>query len=141
FTKRFILNKGKVKDISASYIDKLKIKVMNPSLSINKLSGGNQQKAILSKWLISEADIFLLDEPTRGIDVNAKVDVYNTINELVKNDKVVIFISSYLPELLAMSNRVIVLNEGRKMAELPKEELTEENVIYYASQENFSEYS
>ena len=93
------------------------------------LSGGNQQKIILAKWLAAESEILILDEPTRGIDVGAKYEIYCIINELVAAGKSVIMISSELPEVLGMSDRIYIMNEGRIVGELSSEEATQELIM------------
>ncbi|UOF92549.1 sugar ABC transporter ATP-binding protein [Fodinisporobacter ferrooxydans] len=128
-----IMQPQQEKQISAKYIRELSIKIKDTAAPIGILSGGNQQKVMLSKWLATDAEIFLLDEPTRGIDVQTKVEVYNLINRLTDAGKTVIMTSSYLPEIMAMSDRFIVLCEGRMTAELTRAEATPENLIYYAS--------
>ncbi len=98
---------------------------------IGNLSGGNQQKALLGKWMFTEPDVLILDEPTRGIDVGAKYDIYCLINQMVENGKSVIMISSEMPELLGMSDRIYVMNEGKVLAELKTEEATQEIIMGY----------
>ena len=93
------------------------------------LSGGNQQKVVLSKWLFSGTDILILDEPTRGIDVGAKYEIYSIINALAEQGKAVIVISSEMPELLGISDRLYVMNEGRFVAEMATEEATQEKIM------------
>ncbi|SFU84718.1 sugar ABC transporter ATP-binding protein [Alicyclobacillus macrosporangiidus] len=127
-------NLGKAEQITRQYVDELSIKVHRLTDRVNILSGGNQQKIMLAKWLATGAEVYLLDEPTRGIDVQTKVEVYELINQLTAAGKTVIMTSSYLPELLAMSDRFIVLCEGRVTAELSREEATPEKLIYHASQ-------
>jgi ribose transport system ATP-binding protein len=107
------------------------LRIATPSLDrwLLYLSGGNQQKVVVAKWLSSQADIFLFDEPTRGIDVGAKVDVYQLMNELVKRGAAIIMISSELPEILGMSDRVVVMREGRITGEFPRAEATEEAIL------------
>ncbi|PLR86723.1 D-xylose ABC transporter ATP-binding protein [Bacillus canaveralius] len=97
------------------------------------LSGGNQQKVVLAKWLCSKSQILIIDEPTRGIDVGAKVEIYELLNELVGNGATVIMISSEMPELIGMSDRVIVMHEGKITGELKREEFSEESIMRYAS--------
>src|SRR5690606_32528598 len=97
------------------------------------LSGGNQQKVVLAKWLATDADIYLLDEPTRGIDVGTKLQVYDLIHGLTEAGKSVLLVTSELPELMALSDRFIVLAEGALVRELSREEATPEQVVYYAS--------
>ena len=98
---------------------------------IGNLSGGNQQKALLGKWMFTEPDILILDEPTRGIDVGAKYDIYCLINQMVENGKSVVMISSEMPELLGMCDRIYVMNEGKVLAELKTEEATQEIIMGY----------
>ena len=96
---------------------------------MGSLSGGNQQKVVLSKWMLSEPDILILDEPTRGIDVGAKYEIYGVINGLAEAGKAVVVISSEMPELLGTCDRVYVLNEGEICGELKKQELSQENIM------------
>ncbi len=110
---RMILNNRKMKRASERNIRSLRIKTPDDSTPVGSLSGGNQQKVVIGKWLNTEADIYILDEPTRGIDVGAKVEVYNLINDLVKQGKAVILISSELPEILGMCDRTIVMSTGK----------------------------
>ncbi len=110
---RMILNNRKMKRASERNIRSLRIKTPDDSTPVGSLSGGNQQKVVIGKWLNTEADIYILDEPTRGIDVGAKVEVYNLINDLVKQGKAVILISSELPEILGMCDRTIVMRTGK----------------------------
>ena len=107
----------------------MNIKCRDVDQSISDLSGGNQQKVILSKWVLCESDILILDEPTRGIDVGAKYEIYEIINDLVSQGKSVIFISSDMPEILGMCDRVYVLNEGEVAGELEGSEITQQNTM------------
>jgi ribose transport system ATP-binding protein len=100
---------------------------------LKNLSGGNQQKVIIARWLMKNSDIFIFDEPTRGIDVGAKSEIYNLMDELVKQGKSIIMISSELPEVLRMSDRIVVMCEGRKTGELSIEEATQENIMQLAT--------
>ena len=93
------------------------------------MSGGNQQKVILARWLLTEPEVLLLDEPTRGIDVGAKYEIYCIINSLVAEGKSVIMISSELPEVLGMCDRIYVMNEGKMVGELEAEEATQERIM------------
>jgi len=95
------------------------------------LSGGNQQKIVLSKWIFTEPDILILDEPTRGIDVGAKFEIYSLIHELAAEGMGVLVISSELPEVLGLSDRIYVMNEGRITGELGREEANQESVMRY----------
>ena len=98
---------------------------------IGNLSGGNQQKALLGKWLFTEPDILIMDEPTRGIDVGAKYEIYCLINKMVSEGKSVVMISSELPELLGMCDRIYVMNEGRLLAEVNAADATQESIMGY----------
>ena len=120
---------GKDREAAERYIDELEIKTPSTEQRVLNLSGGNQQKVVLSKSLFAEPNIFFLDEPTRGIDVGAKHDIYLIMNRLVAEGKSVVFISSETPEVLGMSDRVIVLYEGKLIGEFPKEELHSEKVM------------
>jgi ribose transport system ATP-binding protein len=97
------------------------------------LSGGNQQKVVIAKWLLTEADIFFFDEPTRGIDVGAKVEVYRLMNELLARGAAIVMISSELPEVLGMSDRILVMREGRIVAELDGPTATQEGIMTLAA--------
>lgn len=115
------------------YIDILTIKTPSAQQIVRKLSGGNQQKVVIAKWLVKDCEILIFDEPTRGIDVGAKSEIYHLMNELVKNGKSIIMISSELTEILRMSDRVVVMCEGRKTAEIPIEEATQEKIMAAAT--------
>ena len=106
-----------------------------PSLktAIKTLSGGNQQKVLLGRWLLSEPDILILDEPTRGIDVGAKYEIYELMEEMAQKGKCVIMISSEMPELIGMSDRIMVMCEGHKSGILDKSEVTDERIMLLAS--------
>jgi len=117
----------------------LRIKAQSPLQEVRYLSGGNQQKVVLGKWLFEDSDIFILDEPTRGIDVGAKNDFYGIMSNLVEHGKSIIMISSDMPELISMSDRVIVIRAGRIVKELSGEDITEQNVITYALEVNANE--
>ena len=99
---------------------------------IGELSGGNQQKAILARWLLTDPKILILDEPTRGIDIGVKAEFYEMIGELAASGRAILLISSELPELLALSDRVLVMSEGRLTANLPRGEATDETVMHAA---------
>lgn len=127
------INMKQLFNVSEALKDKLRI--VTPSLRqhVNKLSGGNQQKVVLAKWLATKARIIILDEPTRGIDVGAKVEVYKLMNELVKEGAGIIMISSELPELLAMADRILVMHEGKITGELSSEDATQEKILALAA--------
>jgi len=116
------------------YIRLLNIRTPSSKQQVQYLSGGNQQKVVLAKWLLSQAKIMMFDEPTRGVDVGAKVEVYQLMNELIKQGAAIIMISSELPEILAMSDRILVMREGSLVKEFPNpKEVTEELVLGYAT--------
>lgn len=111
----------------------LRIKTPGVDQQANKLSGGNQQKVVLARWLAKDCDILIVDEPTRGIDVSAKEEIYRLLNDLAQQGKSIIMISSELPEVLRMSHRVVVMSEGRVTGELSAAEATQEAVMHYAT--------
>ncbi len=127
-----ILSNKKENELSQKYIKELKIKTATDGQLIKTLSGGNQQKAILAKWLATKPKILLLDEPTRGIDINAKAEIYKLIKELADAGLGIIIVSSELPEILAVSDRVLVLSEGKLTGEFSIEEATEEKLLRVA---------
>lgn len=133
FLKGVFVHKDKVREVTDEYIQKLKTKTPSGKQLVKKLSGGNQQKVVIAKWLVRDCDILIFDEPTRGIDVGAKSEIYTLMNELVKNGKSIIMISSELTEVLRMSDRVIVMCEGRKTADIPISEATQENIMTAAT--------
>ena len=115
--------------VAEEYRKKLKTKCPSVEQNVGNLSGGNQQKVLLAKWMFAEPDILILDEPTRGIDVGAKYEIYCIINDLVAAGKSVIMISSELPEVLGMSDRIYIMNEGKFVGEVSKEEATSELIM------------
>ncbi|MDR1612569.1 MAG: sugar ABC transporter ATP-binding protein [Planctomycetota bacterium] len=115
-----------------AYTARLKIKAMSSATVLNNLSGGNQQKVSVAKALVAEPRILILDEPTRGVDVGAKSEIHKIIDELVHRDLAILMISSDLPEILAMSDRIYVMKEGRIAGELPKEEASQEKILTLA---------
>ena len=117
------------------YIKKFSIKVTSPEQTAGNLSGGNQQKVVLSKWLANSPKVLILDEPTRGIDVGSKAEIYGIINELAANGISVILVSSEMPEIINMCDRVYVMCEGKITGELTAEELTQEKIMLYSSSE------
>lgn len=130
-TNKFVINKNQEIIESEQFREKLKIKTPSIFQKTGNLSGGNQQKVVLSKWIFSEPDILILDEPTRGIDVGAKYEIYTIINQLASDGKGILVISSELPEILGICDRVYVMNEGRITGEVSKEEATQERIMKY----------
>lgn len=115
------------------FFKKLKIKAASPDIEAGSLSGGNQQKVVLGKWLATRPDVLILDEPTRGVDVNAKYEIYRTINELAKDGIAIIMVSSELPEIINMCDNVCVMRSGRLVGKLCREELGQEAIMKYAA--------
>ena len=128
-----LVSAGKERSAVTEEITRLSIKTDGPSAMVTSLSGGNQQKCILARWLLTNPKILLLDEPTRGIDVGAKSEIYALIRKLVSEGMAIIFTSSELPELLAVSDRILVLCEGRITAEIPRAEASEEAIMKAAT--------
>lgn len=122
-----------IKKISEEYKEKLDIRTPSIFQKVNHLSGGNQQKIVIAKWLLRDSDILIFDEPTRGIDVGAKGEIYELLDQLAAEGKSIIMISSELPEILRMSHRIIVMCEGRITGELTSEEATQEKIMNYAT--------
>ncbi len=127
-----VINSSREKDIVNKYIKEINILTPSCAQLARNLSGGNQQKVVLSKWLCTQADIIIFDEPTRGIDVGAKGEIYVLMNELVKNGKSIIMISSELPEIIGMSDRIYIMRNRRIVKELSHEQATQEIIISYA---------
>lgn len=123
--------KEEAKDIEY-YIKKINIKTPNKEQFIKNLSGGNQQKVILAKWLMLSPEVLIIDEPTRGIDVGAKKEIYELLNELKASGKAIIMISSDLPEVLGISDRIMVMSEGRISGELNRDEANQESIMKLA---------
>ena len=130
-----IVDTGKEKQIVQKQVDDMHIKTPSLKQTTRNLSGGNQQKVVLGKWLASDAEILILDEPTRGIDVGSKQEIYQLINKLAEQGKAIIVISSEMEELLGLTDRMIVLYEGNYVTTLEKEDYTQERVLQYASGE------
>jgi len=127
-----IIRRAVEKSLALDSVKKLRIRLASINQPIGELSGGNQQKAILARWLLSDPSILILDEPTRGIDIGVKAEFYDMIGALAKEGKAILLISSELPELLALCDRVLVMAEGRLTAEIPRAEATQEKVMQAA---------
>ena len=128
-----IVNDKKINEVSEKYIRELNIKIPDGNAIVGNLSGGNQQKVVLAKWLLDEPDIIIFDEPTRGIDIGAKRDIYLLINNLAKEGKAVIVISSEMAEVMGICDRILVMAEGRINGEVRREEFSQEVIMGYAS--------
>lgn len=133
FVKGIFIDKTKSKEVSERYVESLKTKTPSVSQLVKKLSGGNQQKVVIAKWLVRNSDILIFDEPTRGIDVGAKSEIYALMESLAKDGKSIIMISSELPEVLRMSDRVIVMCEGRITGTLDIAEANQEVIMESAT--------
>jgi putative multiple sugar transport system ATP-binding protein len=127
--KRMVINEGLEYTVAADYRRKLNIRSSGVFQHVVNLSGGNQQKVVLSKWLFSQPELLILDEPTRGIDVGAKFEIYSLMNTLALEGKSILMISSEMPELLGMCDRIYVMNEGSFVAEFPAAEATQEKIM------------
>lgn len=135
FIRRLRVDHDKEESITQKYIDVMSTKTPSQEQIINNLSGGNQQKVLIGRWLATEPEILILDEPTRGVDVGAKAEIYAIMNELVKQGMSIIMISSELPEIINMSDRVYVMSEGRVTGCLDHETVTQERIMQLAAQE------
>lgn len=127
--KGVFVNPAEEMKIGNEYIKTLRTKANDASVEVGNLSGGNQQKVVLAKWFLTNGDIFIFDEPTRGIDVGAKQEIYQIMMNLLKEKKAIIMVSSDTPEVVSMSDRVIVMKEGRVAGILNREEISEENIL------------
>jgi ribose transport system ATP-binding protein len=128
-TSNLLLRKGDERKQAQTFVERLRIVTPGVDQQVQYLSGGNQQKVVLAKWLASQSKVLIFDEPTRGIDVGAKVEVYNLMNSLAQNGVAIIMVSSEMPELLGMSDRILVMREGKIEAEFSRAEATEEKVL------------
>ena len=129
------INKKAEKKVAQEYVDSLATKTPSVDQLVVNLSGGNQQKVVIAKWLINDCDILIFDEPTRGIDVGAKNEIYKLMNKLASEGKSIIMISSEMTEILRMSDRIVVMCEGRKTGEVKIEEATQEVIMNMATRE------
>lgn len=133
FVNGGIVNEGKIAKVTNEYVDKINIKTPSIKQLVRNLSGGNQQKVVIAKWLVKNCDILIFDEPTRGIDVGAKSEIYKLMNQLAGEGKSIIMISSEMPELLRMSDRIIVMCEGKMTGEIDIAEATQEGIMKFAT--------
>jgi putative multiple sugar transport system ATP-binding protein len=130
-SNRTVINEHNETMVAERYRRDMRIKAPSVRATTGNLSGGNQQKVVLSKWIFADPDVLILDEPTRGIDVGAKYEIYQIINSLAAQGKAVIVISSELPELIGLCDRIYTLNEGRLTGEVPREQATQETLMRY----------
>jgi rhamnose transport system ATP-binding protein len=138
--RRYLTRMGLIKQrdeiaTAEQYRQRLSIRALSVKVELEKLSGGNQQKVMLSKWLNADPKLLILDEPTRGIDVGAKAEVHQLINELAAQGLGIILISSDMPEIMAMSDRILVMREGRQMGIFDREEATQEIILTAAMEQ------
>ena len=131
-----VLNSNKENALAKDFIKQLSIKTASQETLVRNLSGGNQQKIVLAKWLAKKPKVLLLDEPTRGIDVGAKSEIYKLVKELAAKGMGVIVVSSEIPEILALANRVLVMCEGEITADMPVANATESNMLKHAIHHN-----
>lgn len=131
-----VLNDKKIEELVRDNVSKLSIKTPSSKTLIQSLSGGNQQKVIISRWLANDPDILIMDEPTRGIDVGAKYEIYQIMIELAKQGKAIVMISSEMAELIGMSDRIVVMCNGRVTGEVSGEEATQEKIMQFATKFN-----
>ncbi len=132
-SKGLVINNRTEQDTAKNYAKSLKLKAASLEFDADTLSGGNQQKIVLAKWMATEPELIILDEPTRGVDVGAKYEIYLLMHEMIEAGKTLIMISSEMEELINMSDRIIVLSEGRQAGELEKSEFNQETILKYAS--------
>ncbi len=131
-----LINKKKEASLAKTYIEKLKIATPDEKRTVKNLSGGNQQKVVLAKWMAVDSDVLLFDEPTRGIDVGAKAEIYALLSDIVGSGKGIIMVSSELPELIGMCDRILVMHEGRMTGEVSAQEASQEIIMEYATKGN-----
>jgi ABC-type sugar transport system ATPase subunit len=132
FSRLGIVSGNKENEAAKKYVREFQIKTPGLYQKTMYLSGGNQQKVVMSKWLCTEADILIFDEPTRGIDVGSKVEIYNLMNDLTAGGVAILMISSDMPEILGMSDRILVMHNGRITAEYASQEATQEKILQSA---------
>lgn len=129
-----MLDDGKIENLVQENVAKLSIKTPSSKTQIQSLSGGNQQKVLISRWLANNPDVFIMDEPTRGIDVGAKYEIYCIIAEMAKQGKSIIMISSEMSELIGMSDRIMVMCDGRVTGFIDGDKANQENIMALATQ-------
>lgn len=133
YSNGIFINKKKERQVAEEYVKSLATKTPSVDQLVVNLSGGNQQKVVIAKWLIRDCEILIFDEPTRGIDVGAKSEIYHLMNQLVEQGKSIIMISSEMTEILRMSDRIVVMCEGKKTAEIDIADATQEKIMHAAT--------
>jgi ribose transport system ATP-binding protein len=133
YTRAGLVDRREQRKLARKMVEDLNIRTPGLEQEIRYLSGGNQQKVVIGKWLLAQSRVLIMDEPTRGIDVGAKVEIYELMNELTENGAGILMISSELPEVLGMSDRILVMSGGRITGELSVEDATQENVMELAT--------
>jgi ribose transport system ATP-binding protein len=128
-----VLNLGSEKQKANELIKSLRIRTPNAGFTVRNLSGGNQQKCVLGRWLAAGCSVLLADEPTRGVDVGAKQDMYRLLNEFAQEGLAVLFVSSELPEVLGLADRILVIRDGKVSAQLDGKTATEESIMRHAT--------
>jgi simple sugar transport system ATP-binding protein len=129
---RFFLSRREADKIGTEWVERLKVRTTGNGMKVVELSGGNQQKVVIAKSLVQEPDLIIFDEPTRGVDVGAIVEIHELIQRLADEGKAVVVISSYLPEIMALSDRILVSRQGKVVEEFSAFEATEEKIMYAA---------
>ena len=133
YAKAGFVDDRKIRRTALDYVDKLRIRTPSINQTLLNLSGGNQQKVVIAKWLVRDSDVLIFDEPTRGIDVGAKEEIYQLLENLAAQGKAIVVISSELPEVLRLSNRIAVMAQGRIIGILDNEEATQEKIMELAT--------
>src|SRR5205814_7119486 len=128
-----VVSRTRTSTSAQRYVQSLSIRTPSLRQKVKHLSGGNQQKVVISKWLTADSDILIFDEPTRGIDVGAKSEIYRLLNDLARQGKAIIMISAELPEILRMSHRILVMCEGRITGEVDGHDATQEQIMTFAT--------
>src|SRR5260370_33498523 len=131
--KGWWIDAGREKAAACEHIEKLHIRPPDPNKTVARMSGGNQQKVLLARWLFASSQVFLLDEPTRGVDVAARSEIYRVINRLAEAGAAIVMVSSDLPELLGMVDRILVMRRGRLVAELEARRTSQEEILRHAA--------
>jgi L-arabinose transport system ATP-binding protein len=133
-----VVNRVRERKVVRDFVEKLQVRTPSLEQEVGKLSGGNQQKVVLSRWLAAKPKLLILDEPTRGIDVGAKAEIYRLIDDLANEGLGIMFISSEMPEILGLSDRIYVMQNGRITGELSSEEANEEAILELAMIDDLS---